>query len=208
MASHTSALFFSKRTPVWVINLTHCFHRSRTFSYCTTCYHSWPFRPLSDLLSPQIAAPCQVKALQPEDRVMVVGNSRHPFDANVAELTAFFGRMLYCGLPDYPSRLRLWRMLLRAKGCNWQRGGANKITTSGQRFSLLIWGSIPQPFLFLSHWVSPESPRVLWGNCHVFFTHVSLVRLPRHPRRGRESSLYTPPPRVGVVLHPEETRWF
>jgi len=58
----------------------------------------------------------QVKALRPEDRVMVVGNSRHPFDANVAELTAFFGRMLYCGLPDYPSRLRLWRTLLRAKG--------------------------------------------------------------------------------------------
>ena len=60
--------------------------------------------------------PVQMKELDHSDRVLVVGNSRSPFDADIKELLKFFGCMVYCVHPDYASRLLLWQTLIKKRG--------------------------------------------------------------------------------------------
>jgi SpoVK/Ycf46/Vps4 family AAA+-type ATPase len=51
----------------------------------------------------------QMKEIDHTDRVLVVGNSRSPWDAEFKEISAFFKAMICCVHPDYSSRLLLWR---------------------------------------------------------------------------------------------------
>eukprot|EP01002_Notosolenus_urceolatus_P015745 NODE_86_length_2863_cov_102.576048_g67_i0.p1 GENE.NODE_86_length_2863_cov_102.576048_g67_i0~~NODE_86_length_2863_cov_102.576048_g67_i0.p1 ORF type:complete len:938 (+),score=336.68 NODE_86_length_2863_cov_102.576048_g67_i0:158-2815(+) len=57
----------------------------------------------------------QVKDLEPEDRVVVIGNSRCPWEADQKELLKFFGSICYCVQPDYPSRALILRALISSK---------------------------------------------------------------------------------------------
>mmetsp|Transcript_153261 Transcript_153261/g.267789 ORF Transcript_153261/g.267789 Transcript_153261/m.267789 type:complete len:902 (-) Transcript_153261:616-3321(-) len=58
----------------------------------------------------------QMKELEHSDRVLVVGNSRNPFDADIKELLKFFSCMVYCPLPDYASRVLIWQQLVAQRG--------------------------------------------------------------------------------------------
>ena len=65
----------------------------------------------------------QRAALDPADRVLIVGNSRQPFHekTDMAELRAFFGyqhggKMLYCPCPSHHTRLQLWRLFIERAG--------------------------------------------------------------------------------------------
>eukprot|EP00667_Euglena_gracilis_P002013 EG_transcript_2015 len=63
----------------------------------------------------------QMKELEPEDRVLVVGNSRCPYEADVKELLKVFPCMVYCVHPDYASRMLLWQTLIQRRGGRLQR---------------------------------------------------------------------------------------
>eukprot|EP01006_Ploeotia_vitrea_P042685 TRINITY_DN66651_c5_g1_i1.p1 TRINITY_DN66651_c5_g1~~TRINITY_DN66651_c5_g1_i1.p1 ORF type:complete len:928 (-),score=183.27 TRINITY_DN66651_c5_g1_i1:1437-4001(-) len=58
----------------------------------------------------------QMKELEPSDRVLVIGNSRCPWEADNRELLKFFTCMIYTVHPDYASRLLLWNTLIEKKG--------------------------------------------------------------------------------------------
>jgi SpoVK/Ycf46/Vps4 family AAA+-type ATPase len=58
----------------------------------------------------------QLKELEPTDRVLVIGNSSSPWDAEFKEISAFFRTMICCVHPDYSSRLLLWQSRCVAKG--------------------------------------------------------------------------------------------
>ncbi|CEG47354.1 iq and aaa domain-containing [Plasmopara halstedii] len=53
-------------------------------------------------------------ALEPSDRVLVVGTSSDPNAADVKDLRTFFDKFLYLPYPDYASRLLLWKHALRS----------------------------------------------------------------------------------------------
>jgi SpoVK/Ycf46/Vps4 family AAA+-type ATPase len=59
-----------------------------------------------------------LKELEPTDRVLVIGNSRCPWEADMKELTSFFRGTVCCVHPDYASRMELWQQLLKAKGAS------------------------------------------------------------------------------------------
>lgn len=56
------------------------------------------------------------KELDPSDRVLVIGNSSRPYDAEFKELTAFFDKMIYTVHPDYASRLLIWQARCAHRG--------------------------------------------------------------------------------------------
>jgi SpoVK/Ycf46/Vps4 family AAA+-type ATPase len=57
----------------------------------------------------------QVKALKPGERIMVVANSREPWDGDQPAFCSFFQRMVYTGIPDYGSINELWKKLIEKK---------------------------------------------------------------------------------------------
>ncbi|XP_064817618.1 dynein regulatory complex protein 11-like, partial [Oncorhynchus masou masou] len=57
-----------------------------------------------------------LKSLKPEDRVLVVGTSRRPFDADLKPFCKVYRKIILIPRPDYASRLVLWRELLRGGG--------------------------------------------------------------------------------------------
>ncbi len=63
------------------------------------------------------------EALTTKDRVLVIGNSREPFDDSVDqdELKEFFtpkghGKAIFMPYPDYATRLKLYTQFITAKG--------------------------------------------------------------------------------------------
>jgi len=74
--------------------------------------------------------------LNRQTRVLVVGNSRAPFDAKVdkKDLNKFFGaqsfgKMLFCPCPNYATRVKLWKHFLLESGVNFallERAPADK----------------------------------------------------------------------------------
>ncbi|XP_041822612.1 dynein regulatory complex protein 11-like [Chelmon rostratus] len=57
-----------------------------------------------------------LKALKLEDRVLVIGTTRRPFDADVKPFCKVYKKIILIPKPDYSSRLVLWRELLRREG--------------------------------------------------------------------------------------------
>ncbi|XP_029930624.1 dynein regulatory complex protein 11 isoform X2 [Myripristis murdjan] len=57
-----------------------------------------------------------LKSLRPEDRVLLVGTSRRPFDAELKPFCKVYKKIILIPRPDYASRLVLWRELLRGGG--------------------------------------------------------------------------------------------
>ncbi|XP_028428382.1 dynein regulatory complex protein 11, partial [Perca flavescens] len=57
-----------------------------------------------------------LKSLEPQVRVLVIGTTRRPFDADVKPFCNVYKKILLIPKPDYSSRLALWRALLRAEG--------------------------------------------------------------------------------------------
>ncbi|XP_026185252.1 dynein regulatory complex protein 11-like [Mastacembelus armatus] len=68
-----------------------------------------PRRLMKDLLK-------SLKTLKPEDRVLVIGTSRRPFDAEIKPFCKVYKKVILIPKPDYGSRLALWKELLRAQG--------------------------------------------------------------------------------------------
>uniref|UniRef100_UPI003AAA3AAD dynein regulatory complex protein 11 n=1 Tax=Centroberyx gerrardi TaxID=166262 RepID=UPI003AAA3AAD len=60
--------------------------------------------------------PKALKTLKPEDRVLVLGTSRRPFDAELKPFCKVYRKIVLIPRPDYASRLVLWRELLRGGG--------------------------------------------------------------------------------------------
>ncbi|KAG2392820.1 hypothetical protein C9374_011545 [Naegleria lovaniensis] len=54
----------------------------------------------------------QMKAMTPDDRILIIANMNEPWDADTALFGDFFDRMVYTTLPDYSSCRVLWRTLL------------------------------------------------------------------------------------------------
>ncbi|KAK3557252.1 hypothetical protein QTP70_026097 [Hemibagrus guttatus] len=57
-----------------------------------------------------------VKSIKVEDRVLLVGTSRRPFDADLKALCKVYKKVILIPRPDYASRLNLWKELLRVRG--------------------------------------------------------------------------------------------
>ncbi|KAM9483755.1 LOW QUALITY PROTEIN: dynein regulatory complex protein 11 [Clarias gariepinus] len=57
-----------------------------------------------------------VKSIKAEDRVLLVGTSRRPFDADLKALCKVYKKIILIPRPDYASRLNLWKQLLRVRG--------------------------------------------------------------------------------------------
>ncbi|KAL2087464.1 hypothetical protein ACEWY4_016292 [Coilia grayii] len=60
--------------------------------------------------------PKVLKSLKPEDRVLLVGTTRRPFEADLKSLCKVYKKVILIPRPDYASRLVLWRDLLRLRG--------------------------------------------------------------------------------------------
>ncbi|KAB5584412.1 hypothetical protein PHYPO_G00107250 [Pangasianodon hypophthalmus] len=60
--------------------------------------------------------PKVVKSIKAEDRVLLVGTSRRPFDADLKALCKVYKKIILIPRPDYASRLNLWKELLRVRG--------------------------------------------------------------------------------------------
>ncbi|CAN0065692.1 unnamed protein product [Scytosiphon promiscuus] len=55
------------------------------------------------------------QALQPEDRVIIVGCTSKPEAGDAKEFRNFFQKFLYLPAPDYASRLMLWHQFIRER---------------------------------------------------------------------------------------------
>uniref|UniRef100_W5UA69 IQ and AAA domain-containing protein 1 n=1 Tax=Ictalurus punctatus TaxID=7998 RepID=W5UA69_ICTPU len=60
--------------------------------------------------------PKVVKSIKAEDRVLLVGTSRRPFDADLKALCKVYKKIILIPRPDYASRLTLWKELLMVRG--------------------------------------------------------------------------------------------
>ncbi|MCJ8729858.1 hypothetical protein PDJAM_G00111240 [Pangasius djambal] len=60
--------------------------------------------------------PKVIKSIKAEDRVLLVGTSRRPFDADLKALCKVYKKIILIPRPDYASRLNLWKELLRVRG--------------------------------------------------------------------------------------------
>lgn len=54
-----------------------------------------------------------LKALRPADRVLFVGRSDQPWDADIKAMVPVFDRVIYTPKPDYTTRYRLWTEKLK-----------------------------------------------------------------------------------------------
>jgi SpoVK/Ycf46/Vps4 family AAA+-type ATPase len=57
----------------------------------------------------------QLKNLETSDRVMVIGSSSKPWDAEIKAILPLFEKFILCPKPDYPSRYTIWREFIIAK---------------------------------------------------------------------------------------------
>ncbi|KAK2857261.1 hypothetical protein Q5P01_005996 [Channa striata] len=57
-----------------------------------------------------------LKTLKPEDRVLVIGTTRRPFEAKIKPFCKVYKKIILIPKPDYSSRRALWRDLLHAQG--------------------------------------------------------------------------------------------
>ncbi|KAF4112039.1 dynein regulatory complex protein 11 isoform X2 [Onychostoma macrolepis] len=60
--------------------------------------------------------PKVLKSIKPEDRVLVVGTTRRPFDADIKPFCKVYKKIILIPRPDYASRFILWKELLQAGG--------------------------------------------------------------------------------------------
>lgn len=60
-----------------------------------------------------------VKSIKAEDRLLLVGTSRRPFDADLKALCKVYKKIILIPRPDYASRLNLWKELLRVRGVHF-----------------------------------------------------------------------------------------
>uniref|UniRef100_A0A8C2ACX7 IQ motif containing with AAA domain 1 n=1 Tax=Cyprinus carpio TaxID=7962 RepID=A0A8C2ACX7_CYPCA len=60
--------------------------------------------------------PKVLKSIKPEDRVLVVGTTRRPFDADIKPFCKVYKKIILIPRPDYASRFTLWKELLQAGG--------------------------------------------------------------------------------------------
>ena len=56
------------------------------------------------------------KYLEPTDRVVVIGNTDRPNEANMKELKVFFEKKLYFPFPNYSTRKLLFETFIKEKG--------------------------------------------------------------------------------------------
>ncbi|KAJ3318253.1 Dynein regulatory complex protein 11 [Blyttiomyces sp. JEL0837] len=59
-----------------------------------------------------------MKGLKPEDRVMLIGTSWKPWDADLKAMLPIFSKILFTPKPDYSSRFIIWRDLITKKASN------------------------------------------------------------------------------------------
>eukprot|EP00842_Homolaphlyctis_polyrhiza_P001588 jgi/Hompol1/242/HPOL_000391-RA len=52
---------------------------------------------------------------EPGDRVLLIGVSSKPWDADVKAMVPLFDKIVYCPKPDYCSRILLWRQFIGGK---------------------------------------------------------------------------------------------
>jgi len=57
-----------------------------------------------------------LKTLKPEDRVLIVGTSRMPFDGEIKPFCGMYQKILLLPRPDYASRFLLWKTLITRYG--------------------------------------------------------------------------------------------
>ncbi|RXN24887.1 IQ and AAA domain-containing 1-like protein [Labeo rohita] len=60
--------------------------------------------------------PKVLKSIKPEDRVLLVGTTRRPFDADMKPFCKVYKKIILIPRPDYASRFTLWKELLQAGG--------------------------------------------------------------------------------------------
>uniref|UniRef100_A0A672LY53 IQ and AAA domain-containing protein 1-like n=1 Tax=Sinocyclocheilus grahami TaxID=75366 RepID=A0A672LY53_SINGR len=60
--------------------------------------------------------PKVLKSIKPEDRVLVVGTTHRPFDADIKPFCKVYKKIILIPRPDYASRFTLWKELLQAGG--------------------------------------------------------------------------------------------
>lgn len=77
----------------------------------------------------------QMKELDATDRVLVIGNSRSPWDAEFKEISAFFKRMICCVNPDYASRLLLWQNRCKQRGATLKDDEYEVLAYMSNRYS-------------------------------------------------------------------------
>ena len=53
----------------------------------------------------------QIEALKPGDRILIIGNSRAPWDGDET-MSSAFDRIIYTVRPDYGSRLEIWKKMI------------------------------------------------------------------------------------------------
>ncbi|XP_059183502.1 dynein regulatory complex protein 11-like, partial [Centropristis striata] len=90
---------------IWIQDAEKTFHKRTQKSD----RESDPRRLKKDLLK-------SLKTLKLEDRVLVIGTTRRPFDADIKPFCKVYKKIILIPRPDYSSRLVLWRELLRAEG--------------------------------------------------------------------------------------------
>ncbi|XP_062854166.1 dynein regulatory complex protein 11 [Trichomycterus rosablanca] len=62
--------------------------------------------------------PKLVKSIKAEDRVLLIGTSRRPFDADPKPFCKVYKKIILIPRPDYSSRLILWKEMLRIRGAH------------------------------------------------------------------------------------------
>ncbi|XP_075463462.1 dynein regulatory complex protein 11 [Ascaphus truei] len=60
--------------------------------------------------------PNVLKSLKPEDRVLFVGTSLRPFDAEIKPFCKMYNKIILIPRPDYAARLVLWKHLITLRG--------------------------------------------------------------------------------------------
>merc|ERR1712070_575172 len=70
-------------------------------------------------------------ALQPTERIIFIGTTRHPELADQKQLKTFWDKFIYVPYPDYASRVQLWRKFMEDKvGLEYYNGKMEKFDFS------------------------------------------------------------------------------
>uniref|UniRef100_A0A8C2VD40 IQ motif containing with AAA domain 1 n=1 Tax=Chinchilla lanigera TaxID=34839 RepID=A0A8C2VD40_CHILA len=57
-----------------------------------------------------------LKLLQPDDRILIVGTTQRPFDAELQSFCKVYEKIILVPRPDYASRYVLWKQIIQRKG--------------------------------------------------------------------------------------------
>ncbi|XP_012580617.1 PREDICTED: IQ and AAA domain-containing protein 1 [Condylura cristata] len=60
--------------------------------------------------------PKVLKLLRPDDRILIVGTTRRPFDAELQSFCKFYQKIILVPRPDYASRYVLWKEIIQHNG--------------------------------------------------------------------------------------------